>query len=64
MFLKILKMWQTDMLKLVINAVFGSSTLKEISWELFALFMALEVMIVWAKRDITEQSTVTLTTST
>lgn len=46
------------------KAVFGSSTSKEISWELFALFMAFEVITVWAKRDITEQSTVTLTTST
>lgn len=46
------------------KAVLGSSTSKKISWEEFALFRALEVMTVWAKRDVTVQSTVTLYTST
>lgn len=55
---------QTDMLKFVMKAVLGSSTSKKISWEVFALFRALEVMTVWAKRDVTVQSTVTLYTST
>lgn len=55
---------QTDMLKFVMKAVLGSSTSKKISWEVFALFRALEVMTVWAKRDVTVQSTITLYTST
>lgn len=52
------------MLKFVINAVFGSSTSKNISWEELALFKAFEVMTVWAKRDDTTHSTVTLCSST
>lgn len=52
------------MLKFVMKAVLGSSTSKKISCDLFALFRALEVMTVWAKRDVTVQSTITLYTST
>lgn len=52
------------MLKLLMKAVLGSCTSKEISWEAFALFQALEVMTVRANRDATVQSTVTLYTST
>lgn len=54
----------TDMLKLLMKAVLGNSTLNAISWEVFALFRAFEVMTVRAKRDVTVQSTVTLYTST
>lgn len=54
----------TDMLKLLMNAVLGSSTSKKISWEAFALFKALEVTTVRANRDATVQSTVMLYTST
>ena len=36
----------TDMLKLVMKAVFGSSTSKKISCEELALFRAFEVMTV------------------
>lgn len=54
----------TDMLKLLMKAVFGSSTSKEISREMFPLFRAVEAMTVRAKRDLTVQSTVKLCTST
>lgn len=52
------------MLKFVIKADLGSSTSKKISLDVFALFRAIEVMTVWAKRDVTVQSTVTLCNST
>ena len=54
----------TNMLKLLMKAVLGSSTSNEISWETSAWFMATEVMTVWAKRDVTVQSIATLCTST
>lgn len=55
---------KTDMLKLVIKAVLGSSTSKKTSLDELALFKATEVMTVWAKRDVTVHATVTLCTST
>ena len=53
----------TNMLKLVMKAVFGRSTSKNISFDELPLFRALVVMTVWAKRDATLQSTLTLCTS-
>lgn len=58
------KIRQTDMLKFEMKAVLGKSTSKKISWDTFALFTATEVMTVWAKREATVHSTVTLCTST
>ncbi len=51
------------MLKLVMKDVLGNSTSKDTSCEVLALLRALVVMTVWAKRDITLQSTFMLCTS-
>lgn len=51
------------MLKLVMKDVLGNSTSKDTSFEALALLRALVVMTVWAKRDITLQSTFMLCTS-
>lgn len=48
------------MLKLVMKEVFGNSTSKDTSFEMLALLRAFVVMTVWAKRDVTLQSTFTL----
>lgn len=52
------------MLKSAMKAVLGISTSKEISWGAPTRFIAVEVMTVWAKRDVTVQAIVMLYTST